>query len=192
MELGHHGIVKDFSYGRIVYFYALPGTLDDYQKISMPDIADIAYLPWKPVAYLGSAGYRFIQAEELVKESSSVKLEKGKLWAEDNIMMWKPSGAVDKLVFKIHTGKAAEKANIGFTLSHGPEGGTISFMINGNPVKFDGNEAVKLFEPFQTILANHFSESIALKKGINEVIIESRHADPGKKIGIDFIWMKEH
>lgn len=192
MELGHHGIVPGFSYGRIVYFYALPDVLDDYQKISMPDIADIQYLTWKPFAYLGSAGFRFIQAEKLISENSTIKVEKGKLWAEDNILMWTPVKTGDKIEFKLNIGEAVEKTNIGLTLSHNPDGGTISFIINGKPVNFDGNETVKLFEPFQTILANHFSESIGLKKGINEVIIESIDTDRGKKIGIDFIWVKEH
>ena len=66
MELGHHGTVPDFSYGRIVYFYALPGVLDDYRKISVPDIRYLPYLKWDPIAYLGSAGFRYIQAEKLI------------------------------------------------------------------------------------------------------------------------------
>ena len=76
------------------------------------------------------------------------------------------------------------------TLSHNPEGGTVAFTVNGKEVNFDGEETVNTFEPFQTILANHFSEPVGLKKGLNEVIIESMDASNSKKIGIDFIWLK--
>jgi hypothetical protein len=57
-------------------------------------------------------------------------------------------------------------------------------------VKFDGEETVNTYEPFQTILANHFSEPVSLKEGLNEVIIESMDASHTKKIAIDFIWLK--
>jgi hypothetical protein len=38
--------------------------------------------------------------------------------------------------------------------------------------------------------ANHFSEPAWLKKGLNEMTLESMDAGQGKKTGIDFIWMK--
>ena len=190
MELGHHGIVPGFSYGRIVYYYALPGTIDDFKKISMPDIADISYLKWTPVAYLGSAGYRYIQAEELISESQSVKVEPEEICAGGSIIMWKPLKKGDKIRFNLSCNSDVENATIGVTLSHNPEGGTVAFTVNGKKINFDGKETVNTFEPFQTILANHFSEPVGLKKGLNEVIIESMDASNGKKIGIDFIWLK--
>ena len=192
MELGHHGVVNNFSYGRIVYFYALPGTIDDYRNVSMKDISDITYPEWKPLAYLGSAGFRFIQAEKIIEDCPSIKVEKGKLWAEENIVMWRPVKAGDKIKFRINTGEAVKKTKIGVTLSHNPSGGNISFLINGKMVKFDESETVSLFEPFQTILATHFSETIDLKKGVNEVIIESKDSVIGKKTGVDFFWLKDH
>ena len=191
MELGHHGTVSDFSYGRIVYFYALPEALDDYKKIIIPDIRYLPYLEWDPIAYLGSSGFRYIQAEKLISESSSVKVEHGKLWADGSIIMWKPQKKGEKISFIIKSAAANKAANIGLTLSHNPDGGTVSFAINGKPVKFDGNETVNLFEPFQSILTNHFSEPVGLNKGINEVTLEGLDDDPGKKIGIDFIWVKQ-
>ena len=70
MELGHHGIVPGFSYGRIVYFYALPEVLDNYRKISASEIRYLPYPVWDPIAYLGSAGFRYIQVEKLISESA--------------------------------------------------------------------------------------------------------------------------
>lgn len=191
MELGHHGTVPDFSYGRIVYYYALPGILDDYKKISVPDIRYLPYLKWDPVAYLGSAGFRYIQAEKLIAESPTVKKEAGKLWAGDTIMMWKPSKKGEKIKFHIKSSVTCEKAIIGLTLSHNSEGGTIACAINGKEIKFDGKESISLSEPVQSVLANHFSEPVGLKKGLNEVIIETVDRGIGKNAGIDFVWLKE-
>ena len=190
MELGHHGIEPDFSYGRIVYYYALPGVIDDHKKISVPDIKYLPYLEWDPIAYLGSAGFRYIQSEKLIAEGTAVRSEPGKLWAGGSIMMWRPAQRSDKIKFSVSSSTNTENAVIGMTLSHNPEGGSVSVAINGRHADFDGKKNVNTYEPFQTNLVNHFSGPVVLKKGPNEVIIESVDAGPGKKIGIDFVWLK--
>lgn len=191
MELGHHGIVPGFSYGRIVYFYALPGTIDNFRKISVPDIMYLPYNRWDPVAYLGSAGYRYIQAEELIHESSSVRVEKGKIWADDNILMWRPSKKGETIRFNLNNDKKTGTTVLGFTLAHEPEGGIISVFLNGSQVLFDGRNKTDLFEPVQTTLVNHFSEPVKLKEGANDITLISQSNGSAKKIGIDFIWVKE-
>ena len=90
MELRHHGIVPGFSYGRIVYFYAMPGLVSDAQEISMANIRKIDYQTWVPEAYLGSSGFTFIQAEKLMNHETNVEVEPGKMWAAGSILMWKP------------------------------------------------------------------------------------------------------
>ena len=191
MELGHHGTVTDFSYGRIVYFYALPGALDDFRRISVSDVGTILYKPWKPIAYLGSRGYRYIQAEDVISLNSDLQKETGKIWAEGKILNWSPSAGRDKLRFSLNSEINAEKTNIGLSLCHSPVGGIISVTLNGKPIKMDGRGEINLFEPHQTILANHFSEKIDLKQGSNEIIIESKDTGRPVKVGIDFIWMRE-
>ena len=191
MELGHHGIVPGFSYGRIVYYYALPDVIDDYRKISAADIISLPYLKWDPVAYLGSAGFRYIQAEKLIGSGASVKTEPGKLWADGSIVMWKPQNIGEKIRFNLRNNASVDSTVLGLTLAHSPDGAEISVKVNGIDVKFDGNETIDLIEPVQTILANHFSGKLALKKGANEITIESVSGKSGKKIGIDFIWVKD-
>ena len=127
---------------------------------------------------------------QVVTESSSVKTEQGKLWADGSIIMWKPLKYGEKIKFNISSIENVENTTIGLTLSHNPEGGTVAFTINGKRLNFDGQETVNTLEPFQTILVNHFSEPVGLNQGLNEVIIESMDADQGKKIGIDFVWLK--
>ncbi|HUX94201.1 MAG TPA: glycoside hydrolase family 172 protein [Bacteroidales bacterium] len=190
MELGHHGVVPDFSYGRIVYFYTIPGSLDDYSRISVSDVSDLAYMPWMPVAYLGSAGYRYIQAEDMIIKKSSVRIEEEKIAAGKKILAWTPDNRSDKLRFNILSEKGSEKTNIGFTFRHDPAGGIISIYLNGRPVKIDNRTEISLFDEHRTMLANHFTEKVDLKRGLNEVVIESKESGRRIKVGIDFIWMK--
>lgn len=192
MELGHHGIVPGFSYGRIVYFYALPGLIDDYQKISLNDIVEIPYNTWEPVAYLGSAGYKFIQAENLLAVRSNCRVEEGKMWAGGKILMWTPAKKKERIIFRIMSDKDLEKTSIGLTLVHSPDGGTISVFLNGKILKYGDKETINLSGPDHQILDNHFSDPVHLLKGINELIIESETEGYGKKAGVDFIWFKEH
>ena len=91
MELFHHGVVPNFSYGRIVYFYSMPDLIDDYEEISMQDIAAVPYLNWEPIAYLGSSGYTFLDAEKAFDRNKRLSPEKGKLWAGASILMWSPN-----------------------------------------------------------------------------------------------------
>ncbi|MBK9390746.1 MAG: DUF2961 domain-containing protein [Bacteroidetes bacterium] len=191
MELGHHGLVHEFSYGRIVYFYALPGTLDNYSRISASDIRDVIYPDWQPIAYLGSSGYRYTRAEELISKSSEVRIEPCRISSGNKILVWYPENGSDQLSFKILCDKSYEKTNIGFTLRHDPSGGTVAVHLNGKPVKIDGKAEIQLNEPFQTFLANHFTEKVDLIKGINEIVLESNDKGVQGKVGIDFIWMKK-
>lgn len=191
MELAHHGVVPEFSYGRIVYFYALPDLTDDFQKIAVKDIQEISYLPWSPEAYLGSAGFRFIQAEQLINESSTIQADSGSFWAEGVLMMWLPATEGENLRFQIDADHSSDETRIGFTLLKGPEGGSMTIQVNGNPVRFSGKDTVDLKGPMRWVLDNYLSEPVQLRKGSNEIILESMVTGTGKKIGIDFVWIRE-
>jgi len=190
MELRHHGVIPGFTYGRIVYFYGLPLLTDDYQKIGTGDICELQYLPWSPQAYLGSAGYTFIQAEKLAA-GEHLHVKEGKMWAERSILSWTPEATSEKITINFRTGTGSAKTRIGLTVAHEAGGGTLSFMLNGRPITFDDRETLSLSWPGRTILANHFSEQVALKKGCNEFIMRMPDADGRKTASIDFIWIRE-
>lgn len=191
MELRHHGIVPGLSYGRIVYFYALPGLSSDPQEILQDHLRKIDYQTWVPEAYLGSSGYTFIQAEKLLNIESNVALEQGKMWAAGNILIWNPKNKGEEISFLIRTGQTIERTNVGFTLAHSPSGGKISVLINGKPIKVDDNQTVDLFEPNHKILANHFSEPVRLDGGINKITFISIGAARNKNVGFDFFWIND-
>ncbi len=191
MELGHHGMVKDFTYGRIVYYYALPGSIDDFSRISSDDTRDIEYPVWNPIAYLGSARFQYYQAEELLLKGSSAKTEKCRLSAGGDILIWKPTDRYDRLKFSINCDKDYEKAILGFTFRHMPGGGKVSLLLNGIRIKADGKDEIDLYEPVQTLLVNHFTGKINMQKGTNTVELVSENANGKSIIGLDFIWMKK-
>jgi hypothetical protein len=190
MELGHHGTVDNFTYARIIYYYAIPGTLDNYSRITGSDISGVFYSDWKPIAYLGSSGYKYFQAEELLSNSATVKTEENNIASGKRILAWYPRNVSDRLEFRIKSEKNIAGTNFGLTLRHDPYGGIISVYLNGKPVKIDGKPDVSLFESTREILSNHFSEKVNLNKGINTIVIEAKDTGKSGKVGIDFIWMK--
>ncbi len=188
MELGHHGRVPGFSYGRMVYYYALPGNTDRVHQIRPDDLREITYQDWYPEAYAGSAGFDFIQAEDLISQGLNLALERGNIYAGKSILMWKPAGKGEKISFMVRAEKTGVPTRIGLSLSHSPEGGKASVLINGSLVKFRGKEVIDLHEKLE-ILDNHLSEQVILHPGDNEIVLVSLDELPNKQIGIDFVWM---
>lgn len=190
MELRHHGVVPGFSYGRITYFYALPGLTDDFKQVSPDEIHNLPYQVWKPEAYLGSAGFRFVQAEKLVSANKNTTIEKGKLWAGGKILMWKPLTRGETLTFIITSKRTIGKTNLGFTLENCPDCGSIRLLVNGRAVKIDGKDTLNLATSGYKALENHFSDNVTLVSGLNKIVLKSMSTENGKKTGIDFIWLK--
>lgn len=190
MELFHHGVVPRFSYGSIVYYYALPGTLDDYQPISMDDLKELSYYVWSPESYRGSRGYLFFNAEDIVEQTQSAIIEDGKFWADGKILMWKPEKRDDQLKFIINNDESKNETHIGFTMAKMAEGGEVSVSVNGTQVKIGGKEILSLKQDFHTVLDNYFTDTVQLKKGRNEITLNYESENPGKKIGIDFVWIR--
>ncbi len=190
MELFHHGTVPDFSYGRIVYAYTLPGCLDDYVKIMPDDIDRIPYLYWKPEAYLGSAGFRFIEAEKMVDDGSVITIEGGNRWSDGHVVMWKPKEKNEKLKFYVDQSMEG-KFILGLTMVLLPNGGTISVYLNGEMIKMNDVESINLHESDRILLRNYFSKALTYKKGKNEIALQYVGDDSGVTIGVDFFWLKE-
>ena len=167
MELGHHGKVPGFNYGRIVYYYSLPGSKQLTPGITREDLHDINYKMWSPEAYEGSAGYDFTETEELISIRPGIILENDNLCSHGSIIMWHPAKKGEKISFMLRSEKPDHESRIGFTLLHTPEGGKFSLRVNGEALKIGGMEVLDLNKPNQSLLDNHFSELFVLEKGDN-------------------------
>lgn len=190
MELGHHGTVPGFAYGRTVYYYALPGTIDDFKAVSKDEIADITYDDWSPEAYLGSAGFSFIEAEKLVHEGKGIRLVNESFCSGKKMLEWIPGTGGRNITLTLKLSAAKEDTNLGFTLLHTPEGGKISVSVNNKPVKIGSSYVLDLGTSGYKALDNHFTEKINLQAGVNKITIRSEDSSALKKAGIDFLWIR--
>jgi len=191
MELKHHGRVEGFSYGRIIHFYLLPGDNNLPAMFSENDLKEIRYDPWLPEAFKGSAGWSFVQAEELVSGTEDICIEKDNFWAGSGVLKWKPAHHQDILKLNIHSSGEVRETRIGLTLTHDPQSGRLVFRLNGKPVRFSGSDTLDISTRSGRLLENHFSSPLSLRKGLNELEISMPGADGGKIAKIDFVWLRE-
>lgn len=105
--------------------------------------------------------------------------------------MWQPIRKGDRLSFRINCDEEMAETRIGFTMAKMPDKGAISVFVIGKKLTIGGQEVVSLYEAHQTVLDNFFTEPVRLNRGRNEIVFESIDETPGKKIGIDFIWIRE-
>lgn len=191
MELKHHGKVKGFSYGRIIYYYLLPGGNTVTGLFTAADLGGINYVPWTPEAFKGSEGWRFVQAEELAGGNEGVSFEKDDFWAGSGVLNWIPASGQDVLKLNIPSGKGIRETRIGITLTRTPDSGSLTFRLNGEPVRFSGSDTLGIYTETNRLLENYFSDTVRLKKGSNELMISMPGADGKKTAQIDFVWLRK-
>ena len=191
IELLHHGVVPGFDYGRMVYLYALPDMLDDHMDISMDDIREQHLTGWEPIAFKGSAGYKFYNAEDVVATRTNLTFEENTLWSGDKLLVWSPTQKGEKISFIVPNSLEGVENKMVITFAHFPEGGDVSVYVNSILTKFKGKEILNLFEPYHRVSRKYTSTPLKLKKGENEITIECVGDPTGKKVGIDFIWVKD-
>jgi hypothetical protein len=189
MELLHHGEVPGFSYGRIVYAYVMPGSLDDFVPVTAGKVEEIPYDSWLPQAYLGSAGFSFFQAEDLHTGNTEVSLQDHAMWSGEKILFWKPEKIGDRLEFQLAIPEDGEYI-LGMTLAHQPGGGGIWIKANEKPLVFNDSGSINLEDPDHVQLRNHFAKPVHLERGNNKLIIGPVAGRAGEKVGIDFFWLK--
>jgi len=191
IELLHHGVVPGFAYGRMVYLYALPGMLDDHMDISMDDIREQHLSSWEPIAYKGSAGYKFYNAEDVVTTQTNLSFDESTLWSGGKLLVWSPTQKGEKISFKVPCNIEGVKNKMVITFAQLPDGGEVSVNVNRILTKFNGTEILSLVEPYHVVSRKYTSDALILKKGENNITIEYVGDSSGKKVGIDFIWVKE-
>ncbi|MCU0408694.1 MAG: DUF2961 domain-containing protein [Bacteroidales bacterium] len=192
MELRHHGTVTGFSYGRIVYFYGLPGIKVLTEAVSPANLPPPVYLPWKALAFKGSAGWSFIEAEKICTDPKAVSLLSGNRWSDMAILAWTPACREEKLAFRIWSSVELHNTRIGITAAHHGDAGSLAFTFNGKPARFDNSDSLRLFLPDRHQLKNHFSGPVDLKAGENLIEVSMPGADGSKKALIDFFWIRRN
>jgi len=185
IELFHQDSIPGFSYGRIVYYYSLPGSYDDHQVISHDDVR-VLKMPetFHLKAFKGSRNFLFHEAESVVVNNKNVSIEKGPLWSENTLMVWKPERKGEKLIFTIPSHKEGNKMRIMLTLRGSPLEGKFSVLLNNILIK----ENVDMNESYHTLSKNIQLDDIDIQDQNELVLVFEGEKD--QQLGIDFIWVR--
>lgn len=185
MELFHQDSVPGFSYGRIAYYYALPGSFDDHQVISKEDVRMLE-LPeiFHLKAFKGSRNYSFYEAESIVKNNRNTSIMQGPLWSENSLLVWEPENVGEKLRLSVPIKKKGEKMRVMLTVRGSPEDGKVSVFLNN---KRNG-DTINLNEDFQVLSKNIQLEDAVINEDNDLVLVFE--GNPGQQVGIDFIWVR--
>jgi hypothetical protein len=187
MELLPHDSVSDLTYGRIAYYYALPGSYDDHQVITRDDVK-IPAMPaiWKVKRIKGSWNFSLLEAEKALTAGEHTTYEKGYLWSEGKALIWKPEQKGEKITFDLPLTNQRDKIEVRLTVKKSPGGGSFSANLNGE--KMNDGEVFDLNEDFQTCSFNLYLPEA--KADTNNRLELTFEGEKGQEIGIDFIWIR--
>ena len=195
MEMIHHQVTDGYSYARISYYYARPGSYSDQMPLFREDLRVVKSPEnWLPAKHAREANATFLQAEDLVEEETLVEADP--FWAAGKRLVWIPGSEGDKLELKFKVPKKM-KASFWLAASRTPDGGRCEFLLNGKPLDGlhgphhdRGTSTLDLFSPYHKT-SRVYSQGVTLQKGENTLTLIGRGKDPksgGTKVGLDYLW----
>lgn len=187
MELLHHGVVQDFDYARIVYYYSLPSAIDDCTFISESDLEKQEMPLWEhPQAYLGSANAVFVEAEDIISVYPLDRLRYSYLWSGGRALFYEYKNQGEKVYFNLMVDKAGAY-NLTLVLAHLPGSGLVKIYLENDP----GGTAreINLASTYNTYSRNHSIGRVSLSKGKNRIVVENIEEE-ASTLGVDFLWYK--
>ncbi len=190
MELYSHRVVPHFSYGRMVYVYAVPECHDDHMSITKDDVRELK-MPddWWPEAEGWASNAIFYQFEDLMGGHYNLKEEKSYLWSAGEMVVWTPKSMDDKLDLRIPVIEEGTYM-LALTVARTTGSGMIKVELNGEGLKLNGADEHDLSTSYQAISHNLKSRDVDLKPGIQILTIKPA-GDQLKSVGLDFVWVKK-
>jgi hypothetical protein len=191
LELYPHEDVPGMSYARIGYHYALPGTMDDHVAITDEDVRHLTLPPrWQPAARFAMQEATYYQAEELVRPGPRTTLERDKLWAGGQLLVWHPARVGEQLELRVPILESGKHAlHLGLALNQ--HAGRIRVELDGQSVGLDDKGGViDLHVPYRVLSRQYGFDPIELTKGEHALTL---HYEGGPasvsepKIGIDYL-----
>ncbi len=191
MELYHHEQqLRGFSYGRIIYFYALPGFIDDHLDVSSDDVREIPRPFWLPEARNRVAGYMFVQAEDWIKEDTEFEMDEDPVWSKNSVVMWEPQKKGDQLKFDFGFSNKTEIKTFAITFALIPNGGKVSLRVDGKLIKLNNEEIIDLNSSNRKMLRTYWARNVEEGNKPPRIVLENQSEGSNNKIGIDFFWIK--
>ena len=183
MELFPHELNHGMAYGRIGYYYARPGAIDDHVTITPEDVRGQVLPPWEPAARGAASNSVFYQAEEVDEPRDDVILEKAALWARGGIYRWTPKQEGDSAVFTIpiaEDGRYIVRPALGLDA----KSGKITMLVDDAEAgSWDLHDASRVMERCMDTAPRD------LKKGEHRIAI--RFDGGEKNVPIDFFWIQK-
>ena len=189
MELYSHRVVPHFSYGRMIYTYAVAESHDDHLPVTKADVRALR-LPenWWPEADGWALNAVFYQVEDLTGGHYLLTPVKDDLWSAGHMMVWTPEKMEDQLDLRVPITESG-KYMIAITVGRMARSGKITLLLDGQPLKMDGQEVHDVSTPYRDVSRNLKSGNLDLTEGMH--ILSIRPAgDTPKPVGLDFIWVK--
>lgn len=197
MELYSHKQTPGFSYARLGYHYAIPGVMDDHNPITGEDVRHLE-LPgdWQPLAWWGAANSVFHEPEEVMQDSGNrhdTMMVEGNLYSSGRLWVWKPRKEGEVITFIVPIEEAG-KYSADLCVAKTPASGR--FRVQFGP-KADGTgenvvgDVIDLSAYGRTVLRRVQGKQIELEPG-EYIVTLTAVGDPGREIGIDFLWIKKH
>lgn len=192
MELWPHDPVGGFAYGRIGYYYAMPGAIDDHVFITGEDVR-VPQLPaeWKPEAKFGAEGCTFLEAEDiLVSMPESASLVEDPLWSGGKMLAFRPESSDEMLEFRFAVPEEG-KYTIFLTGARTPDSGIIVPMVDGKDLPLGGRKTYDFKIDYGTRSRMIYAVNIPLSEGEHTITVRNENAGEGTMLGLDFFWYRK-
>jgi len=187
LELYHHGITPGLSYGRIVYYYAAPGALDDHRALSPAEMIVPELPAQEPVARGGASNAVFHHLEDLKPEASGGRLQVAamRLASRKRVVAW-DADAGDRLSVKFSVDREGTY-NVNLVAVRAPGAGAFKAWIGREAVASRQGDVADLATDHVTRLVNVRLRSVPLKKGAHRLTLECTRAG---RLAFDYAWIR--
>jgi hypothetical protein len=191
LELYPHDRVPGFSYARIAYHYARPGSMDDHLVITDDDVRPLALPPdWQPAADFAMRNSIYYQTEELAQPGPQLTIEQDNLWAGGQLLIWHPRAKSEQLELRVPVLDGGKHAlHLGLALDQ--HAGRISVTLDGKKIGFgDQSGVIDLHTPHRLLSRQYGSDPVDLAKGEHVLRLQYEGAPDAvaePRIGVDYV-----
>jgi hypothetical protein len=166
MELWSHQPVTPLSYGRIAYWYARPGSIDDHRAPQPSELRLPELQPWDQAALAGDERAQSfpLHGHECTASAGAVRSEPTRLSRSRSLLAWTaPAGASLSWPFEVPQDGTYR---LRLLCLHRPEGTRVQCRVDdGEPLRIGGRDTFALHAPEPHRLLDLLFDGVRLSRG---------------------------